>query len=46
MVVFAFWRIEAGRERLPMTQKFNDIRLSGVFLPDDESGGWTLCHCP
>jgi hypothetical protein len=38
-VVIAFWRIEAGRERLPMMQKFNDIGLSGVFLSDDQSGG-------
>jgi hypothetical protein len=38
-VVIAFWRIEAGREYLPMTQKLNDIRLSGVFLSDGESGG-------
>jgi len=38
-MMLTFGRIEAGRERLPMTQKLNDIRLSGVFLSDDESGG-------
>jgi hypothetical protein len=30
-----FWRIEAGRECLPMTHKLNDIRLSWVFPFDD-----------
>jgi hypothetical protein len=38
-VVIAFWRIEAGRESLPMIQKLNDIGLSWVFLSDDQSGG-------
>jgi hypothetical protein len=32
-----FWRIEAGRECLPMTHKLNDIWLSWVFLFDDQS---------
>jgi hypothetical protein len=32
-----FWRIEAGGKRLSMTHKLNDIRLSWVFLLDDES---------
>jgi hypothetical protein len=37
-MVITFWRIEAGRERFPMTQKLNDIMLSGIFLSDDQSG--------
>jgi hypothetical protein len=44
-VVIAFWRIEAGRKRLSMPQKLNDIGLSGVFLSDDRSGGWAPRHC-
>jgi hypothetical protein len=38
-MMLTFGRIEAGRERLPMMQKFNDIGLSGVFLSDHQSGG-------
>ena len=37
-MVITFWRIEAGRERFPMTQKLNDIMLSWIFLSDDQSG--------
>jgi hypothetical protein len=36
-MVTTFWGIEARRECLPMTHKLNDIRLSWVFLFDDES---------
>jgi hypothetical protein len=32
-----FWRIEAGGKCLSVTHKLDDIRLSRVFLFDDET---------